>query len=163
MNDDDLHGLTSPRRVELTRDALGGEPLAGAEVTTEAFRRSQRLALGVRIALFCTGFAVAFVFGLGWVLLSIGAMVHHLIYRTRQALVATENELHLVTSSSRATRVTRSWPGRLGASLRLSPGEPDIVVTIDDWEGRTSGLDLDAVEKAIRTAGGEPLRVVERT
>ena len=160
---DALHGLASARRVEHTREALGRELLAGAEVSTEAFRRSQRLALGVRIAVFCTGFAVAFVSGLGWVLLSIGAVVHHLMYRTRQAMVATENQLHLVTSSSRTTRVTHGWPGHVGATLRMTPGEPDIVVTVDDWEGRVSGLDLDPVESTIRAAGGEPLRIVDRS
>ncbi|MDG2111669.1 MAG: hypothetical protein P8N02_03535 [Actinomycetota bacterium] len=160
---DGRFGLPSERRAELTGEALGAELLAGAEVTSDAFRRSQRLAFAVRGLVFAAGFALALTFGLGWVLLALAAVAHHFLYRTRQALVATDTGLHLVTSGPRSTHRQRHWTARPSAQLTLRPGNPTIEIELDDWVGQTTGLDLDNVEATIRAAGGEPLRVIDRS
>lgn len=156
-------GLASPRRVQLTAEAVGEPLLAGAEVTSDQFRRSQRLAFSVRAIVFATGFGVALTFGLGWVLLAAGAVAHHFLYRTRQALIAVDHRLCLVTSGTRSTHLQHEWQSRIEAEITLRPGNPDISVTIGDWTAQASGLDLEHLEAAVRAAGGEPLRVIDRS
>ena len=97
------------------------------------------------------------------VVLSFGAVGHHFLSRSRQALVATRNGLHLVIASARRAGAVAEWPGHLGAELVLRPGEPDVTVVIDGWRGIASGLDIDALEATVRAAGGEPLRIVDRS
>ena len=163
MSVDPTHGLGSERRASRTAQALGAELISGAGVTTEDFRRVQRGALAVRAALFGSGFILGATVGLGWVVLSFGAVGHHFLSRSRQALVATRNSLHLVIAAARRAGAVAEWPGHLGAELVLRPGEPDVTVVIDGWRGIASGLDIEALEATVRAAGGEPLRIVDRS
>ncbi len=163
MNSDGTNGLGSGRQAARAAEVIGAELIAGAEISTDAFRRLQRGSLAVRASVFASGFVLAATVGLGWVVLSFGAVAHHFVSRSRQAVVSTRNGLHLVIASSRRAAVVAEWPALRGAELILRPGEPDIAIVIDEWRGRASGLDIEAIEATIRAAGGEPLRVVDRS
>ena len=68
------HGMAADAAVAAAAAEVGGPILAGVEVRTDDFRRSQRTVMAIRGLVFGTGFAIAFVGGLGWVLLSVGAV-----------------------------------------------------------------------------------------
>jgi hypothetical protein len=163
MAPSDRHGGGSDHRRRHIEQALGAETVDVVEVTTAAFQRSQRTVLVTRIAVFALGFALAFTVGVGWVVLSFGAVAHHFLQRSRQVLVATESGLHLVTVGPRSAQIVRQWTGATEATLTLRPGAPDIELTIDEWAARVSGVHLDSLESTIRAGGGEPLRVVDRS
>lgn len=162
MSTPEHHGLPSASRAASVASAVGAGLEAGVEISTEAFRRSQRRSLAIRGLVFAVGFAAAFLYGLGWVVVALGAVVHYFVFRTRQAVVATHHELIAVTSRRSSATVDGRWPGTIGAELVLRPGEPDVELHLGTLVARLSGIDLAAAETTIRAAGGEPLRVVER-
>ena len=69
----------------------------------------------------------------------------------------------LVVAGPRSSRVVESWGGRPEAELMLRPGAPEVPTSIGAWSGWASGVDLASLETTIRAAGGEPLRIVERS
>jgi hypothetical protein len=158
----DHHGLGAASRADRAEATLGTSVLGGVEVSTESFRRSQRGVLVARALLFALGFVVAAVGGLAWVMLSIGAVAHHFLFRTRQVLLATGDGLAVVTSTRNSCRLERAWPRGVPAKLYLTAGDPVADLSIDEWTARVSGIDLQSAEETIRAAGGEPVRSVRR-
>lgn len=155
-------GFGSAARAAQARAVLASAVSASVEVTTGNFRRSQRLTLAARVVIFALGFALAVGIGPGWTVLSVGAVAHHLLLRTRQVLVATDDGLAVTTSGPRACRIEERWNVGARAEFSLSEGRPDVELTINNWTGRLHGIDLRHAEQVIRMGGGEPVRTVRR-
>ncbi len=158
----DHDGFGSPARAARARVTLDSALSGGVEVSTSAFRRSQRLTLAARVVVFAVGFAMAVGIGAGWAALSIAVVTHHLLYRSRQVLVATDDGLAVTTSGPRSCRVDERWNVGAQATFSLTEGQPDVELTIGTWTGRLHGIDFRHAEHVIRMGGGEPVRTIRQ-
>ncbi|MFT7645512.1 MAG: hypothetical protein ACI8Y4_000242 [Candidatus Poriferisodalaceae bacterium] len=168
------HHLMSPDPATMARLSIviGSEALDAVEARTPELIADQRKVTAIRAVAFAAGFGLAFILGLGWVLIAIGALIHFIWHTDRMFVVAVDSGLALVRLTRKTASLVEQWPAHQRATMVLRRDDPDVTLRIgpqrletgsQHWSAIFSGLEIDRMESVVQQGKTEVMRTVDNS